>query len=67
LDNWEGATITWEEGLASFVRVLREVTVECDASHAHTDAIRRDFSTQLCTSSSQSRWLTDLDRTLEEC
>jgi hypothetical protein len=38
-----------------------------DASRARTDAVWWDFSTQVCASSSQSRWDNDLDRTLEEC
>jgi hypothetical protein len=38
-----------------------------DASRARTDAVWWDFSTQVCASSSQSRWDNDLDWTLEEC
>jgi hypothetical protein len=39
LDSREGAIIMWEEGLAAFAHVLREVRVERDASRARADAI----------------------------
>jgi hypothetical protein len=39
LDSREGAIIAWEESLMSFTRVLREVRVKRDASHARVDAI----------------------------
>jgi hypothetical protein len=55
-----------EEGLAAFARALGEASIEHDASRAHADAIQRDFCTQACASSSQSRQLTDLGWMLEE-
>jgi hypothetical protein len=33
----------WEESLTAFARVLREVRVGHDASHAHRGAIWRDY------------------------
>jgi hypothetical protein len=39
LDSREGAIVTWEEGLAAFARVLGEVRMECDVSHACVDAV----------------------------
>jgi hypothetical protein len=46
--------------------MLREVSVECDASHTRGDAVRRDFSTHVCASSSWFRQLINLDPMLEE-
>jgi hypothetical protein len=43
LDSREGAIVSWEEGLAAFAHVLREVHVERDASCARADVIQRDF------------------------
>jgi hypothetical protein len=65
LDIREGTIVTWEEGLTTFARVLKEVSMVHDASHAHMDAIRWDFSTQVCASSARSGQLTDHGRTLE--
>jgi hypothetical protein len=45
----------WEEALTTFARALGEVSAYRDTSHASTDAAQRDFSTRVCTSSSQSR------------
>jgi hypothetical protein len=39
LNSHDGAIITWEEGLASFVHALEEVHAECDAICAHADAV----------------------------
>jgi hypothetical protein len=67
LDSREGAIIMWKEGLASSVHAYGEVHVECDASHAHVDAVQRDFFTQARTSISRSEKITDIGRMLEEC
>jgi hypothetical protein len=55
----------WEEGLAAFAHVLGEVCAECDGSQI--DAVQRDFFTQARASNSQSKQLTNLGWTLEEC
>jgi hypothetical protein len=39
LDSREGGIIAWEEGLAAFAHMLREVHVERDASHARADVV----------------------------
>jgi hypothetical protein len=61
----EGTIIMWEEGLTTFARVLKEVSMVRDASLAHVDAIRWDFSTQVCASSARSDQHTDHGRMLE--
>jgi hypothetical protein len=67
LDSYEGAIISWEEGLVAFVHALGEVSVERDASHTRVDAVQRDFFTQAHATSSWSEKLTDLGCMLEEC
>jgi hypothetical protein len=67
LNNREGAIVVWDEGLAAFAHALGEVSAEHGASHARAEAIQWGFSTHVCTSSSWSRRVTDLDRTLQEC
>jgi hypothetical protein len=66
LDSREGVVVMWEEGLAAFAHVLGEVRVERDASRACADAFQRDFFAQVRASSSRSKQLTDLGRTLED-
>jgi hypothetical protein len=51
----------------AFAHTLGEASVEQDASHAHVDAIRQDISEHVRASSSRSRGLNALTRTLEEC
>jgi hypothetical protein len=65
-DSREGAIITCEVGLVAFVRVLMEVCMERDASHARADAVQRDFFSQEHNSSSRSKQLSGLGRALEE-
>jgi hypothetical protein len=55
LDNREGATVAWEEGLVAFVHALGEVHVEHEVSHAHANAVQWDFFSQARASSSRSK------------
>jgi hypothetical protein len=41
--------------------------VECDANHIQAEVVQHDFFTQSHASSSRSKWLTNLNQTLEEC
>jgi cysteine sulfinate desulfinase/cysteine desulfurase-like protein len=66
LDSREGTVFMWEESLIAFAHVLREASTEHDASRAHVDAVRRDYSAQVSMSSSQSEWHKALGRTLDE-
>jgi hypothetical protein len=66
LDSREGAVIAWDEGLMVFARALGEASTECNTSRARVDAVRRDFSAQVCTSSSWYGQLNALSRLLEE-
>jgi hypothetical protein len=56
-----------EEGLAAFALMLGEVRLEHVACRVHADDVQRGFFAQACASSSRSKQLTDLVRTLEEC
>jgi hypothetical protein len=59
--------VAWEEGLATFARMLGEVRVERDTCHVHANDVQRDFFAQARASSSRSKQLTNLGQTLEEC
>jgi hypothetical protein len=67
LDSQEGTVVTWEEGLTTFAHVLGEASTEHDASSAHADVIRCDFSDQVRTSSTRSGRHNTLSRIVEEC
>jgi hypothetical protein len=56
-----------EESLTAFACVLGDVSAEHDTSRTHTDAIQRDYSTQVSVSSSESEWRRVLGQTLDEC
>jgi hypothetical protein len=47
--------VTWKEGLASFLCVLREVHVERDTSRVHADVVQRDFFALAHVSSSRPK------------
>jgi hypothetical protein len=65
LDSKEGVIAAWEDGLAAFEHSLKIVRAEHDASHVWADVVQHDFSAQSRASSSRSKWLIDLNRTLE--
>jgi hypothetical protein len=55
LDSREGTIVTWDDGLVTFERSLRQVHVEQDASHVQAEAVQRDFSAQARASNSRSK------------
>jgi hypothetical protein len=67
LDSREGVIVVWEDGLAAFERTLGKVHMKCDTNHVWAEVVQHDFFTQALVSSSRSRQLTNLNRTLEEC
>jgi hypothetical protein len=67
LESREGAIATWKDGLAAFERALGKVRMECDASCVRAEGVRQDFFAQMRASSTRSKQLIGLSRTLEEC
>jgi hypothetical protein len=67
LDSREGTVVMWEESLMFFAPALGEAHAGRDASRTHACAIRRDYLTQVSTSSSMSEWHKTLCQTLDEC
>jgi hypothetical protein len=51
----------------AFERALEKVRSKHDTSHVQAEVVQQHFSAQSHTSSSRSKWTTNLNQTLEEC
>jgi hypothetical protein len=67
LESREGAITMWNDGLVAFEHALGKVHMEWDASRVRAEGVRQDFFAQMRASSSRSKQLIGLNRTLEEC